>query len=189
MALPSFLCHPQCGIELCSASKSEAESGSNPSRAVSRRNIKGVADSCCGCRNRIVYPCGRLFYYTSSRRTCSASEVKQNQVRNIAPPFSLRLGHRTALVLLTPFTTVLPLRYPWEACQAGQILAGSAKKAEPWLCLFLFAIVGYGYSMHPADYFLKILTRSANFFFLMTNHTTESPPLPTPSNARHCSFI
>ena len=35
----------------------------------------------------------------------------QNRVRNIAPPFSLRLGHRTALVLLTPFTTVLPLRY------------------------------------------------------------------------------
>ena len=32
-------------------------------------------------------------------------------MRNIAPPLSLRLGHRTALVLLTPFTTVLPLRY------------------------------------------------------------------------------
>ena len=119
------------------------------------------------------------FVIASSRRTCFANKVQRNQVRNIAPPFSLRLGHRTALVLLTPFTTVLPLRYPWEACQAGQILAGSAKKAEPWLCLFLFAIVGYGYSMHPADYFLKILTRSANFFFLMTNHTTESPPMPT----------
>ena len=32
-------------------------------------------------------------------------------------PFSLRLGHRTALTLLTSFTTVLPLRYPslWKA--------------------------------------------------------------------------
>ena len=28
------------------------------------------------------------------------------------PPVSLRLGHRTALALLTQFTTVLPLRYP-----------------------------------------------------------------------------
>ena len=42
-------------------------------------------------------------------------------VRNIAPSFSLQLGHRTALVLLTPFTTVLPLRYLWEARQTEQI--------------------------------------------------------------------
>ena len=47
--------------------------------------------------------------------------MRLNWGRNIAPFFSLRLGHRTALVLLTPFTTVLPLRYPWRACKAEQI--------------------------------------------------------------------
>ena len=42
-------------------------------------------------------------------------------MRITASPFSLRLGHRTALVLLTPFTTVLPLRYLWRARKARQI--------------------------------------------------------------------
>ena len=58
------------------------------------------------------------------------SDKSQNWVRNIAPSFSLRLGHRTALVLLTPFTTVLPLRYLWEARQTEQIPVRVTKKRD-----------------------------------------------------------
>ena len=50
-------------------------------------------------------------------RTPKAHSVHFGEPRVV--PLSLRLGHRTALVLLTPFTTVLPLRFPnreglWE---------------------------------------------------------------------------
>ena len=48
-------------------------------------------------------------------------------VRNIAPSFLLRLGHRTALVLLTPFTTVLPLRYP-----VGSLSDGANSRTGPF---------------------------------------------------------
>ena len=51
------------------------------------------------------------------RRGVSAKLTERSTKRITLSPdiigsFSLRLGHRTALVLLTPFTTVLPLRYP-----------------------------------------------------------------------------
>ena len=74
-------------------------------------------------------------------------------MRNIAPPLSLRLGHRTALVLLTPFTTVLPLRY-----RVGSLVMRSKFPCESLEYRKL-------YSFFQNDIFYE--TCCSNFFFVV----------------------
>ena len=45
--------------------------------------------------------------------------------------FSLRLGHRTALALLTQFTTVLPLRYPSPTGEGLYVTPHPSRSATP----------------------------------------------------------
>ncbi len=54
----------------------------------------------------------------------------------VGPPFSLRLGHRTALALSTQFTTVLPLRYltresnPSDLFKTGDVIEVKIKDVD-----------------------------------------------------------
>ena len=66
------------------------------------------------CKGRWHFP-GKMtegLLLTSLSSFSSLPSISQSLSLSFARQLSLRLGHRTALALLTQFTTVLPLRYP-----------------------------------------------------------------------------